>query len=118
NCDGLMVILTPQDMTDPTATAETIRSVAKDLGKPVLASWMGGPFVATGEDILNNAGVPTFPYPDTAARMFNYMWQYDYAIKGLYETPHAAGEGTVDSATANKIIQDARAKRQALLTES
>ena len=76
NCDGLMVILTPQDMTDPTTTAETIRMVAKDLGKPVLASWMGGPFVATGEDILNNAGVPSFPYPDSAARMFNYMWQY------------------------------------------
>ena len=68
NSDGLMVILTPQDMTDPTATAETIRTVAKDLGKPVLASWMGGPFVAEGEDLLNHAGIPTFPYPDTAAQ--------------------------------------------------
>jgi acetyltransferase len=118
NCDGLMVILMPQHMTDPTTTAETIRSVAKELGKPVLASWMGGPFVATGEDILNNAGVPTFPFPDTAARMFNYMWQYDHAIKGLYETPHAAGEGRVDTAAADKIIKDARARRQTLLTES
>jgi acetyltransferase len=118
NSDGLMVILTPQDMTDPTRTAETIRQVAKDLGKPVLASWMGGPFVATGEDILNAAGIPTFPYPDTAARMFNYMWQYDYAIKGLYETPAAAAEGRVNTTAADRIIRDARQKRQTLLTES
>jgi acetyltransferase len=116
--DGLMVILTPQDMTDPTATAETIRNVAKDLGKPVLASWMGGPFVASGEDILNTAGIPTFPYPDEAARMFNYMWQYDYAIKGLYETPAAMSEGKIDTAAANKIIKEARDKRLKLLTES
>ncbi|HVT79854.1 MAG TPA: GNAT family N-acetyltransferase [Phycisphaerae bacterium] len=118
NSDGLMVILTPQDMTDPTATAETIRSVAKDLGKPVLASWMGGPFVAAGEEILNTAGIPTFPYPDTAAKMFNYMWQYDYAIKGLYETPAAQSDANVDAAAGDKIIQEARAKRQSLLTES
>lgn len=116
--DGLLVILTPQDMTNPTATAETIKGVAKDLGKPVLASWMGGPFIEKGEEILNSAGIPTFPYPDTAAKMFNYMWQYDYALRGLYETPAAISEGRVDTAVADKIIADARAKRLKLLTES
>ena len=42
NSDGLLVILTPQAMTDPTATAEQLRQYAKIEGKPVLASWMGG----------------------------------------------------------------------------
>src|SRR5918998_1237625 len=44
--DGLLVILTPQDMTDPTATAERLAPYANSTGKPVLASWMGGPAVA------------------------------------------------------------------------
>ena len=73
--DGLLVILTPQDMTDPTRTAEALRPYAKLPGKPVLASWMGGPAVQVGDEVLNGAGIPTFPFPDTAARAFNYMWR-------------------------------------------
>ncbi len=72
NSDGLLVILTPQDMTDPTQTAEQLRQAASKLTrKPVLASWMGGADVAAGVAILNRASIPTFPYPDTAAMVFN-----------------------------------------------
>src|SRR5918997_1199700 len=46
--DGLLVVLPPQAMTEPTATAERLASYAKMRGKPVLASWMGGPGVAEG----------------------------------------------------------------------
>ena len=53
----------------------------------MLASWMGGVDVAAGEEILNRANIPTFPYPDTAARAFNYMWRYADNLKALYETP-------------------------------
>ena len=42
NSDGLLVILTPQAMTDPTRTAEELKPFAKLEGKPILASWMGG----------------------------------------------------------------------------
>ena len=48
---------------------------------------MGGVEVATGEAILNRSNIPTFPYPDTAVRAFNYMWRYTYNLRGLYETP-------------------------------
>src|SRR5688500_5697865 len=48
NSDGLLVVLTPQDMTDPTQTAEALRKYAKIEGKPVIASWMGGPDVDAG----------------------------------------------------------------------
>ena len=48
NIDGLLAILTPQAMTDPTATAEHLRQHAKISGKPVLASWMGGEAVEAG----------------------------------------------------------------------
>ena len=72
----MLVILTPQAMTDPTKTAEELKPYAQSLGKPVLASWMGGADVEKGELVLSQANIPTFPYPDTAARMFDYMAQY------------------------------------------
>ena len=92
NSDGLLVILTPQAMTDPTQTAEHLKPYAKLEGKPILASWMGGADVAAGEQILNRCGIPTFTYPDTAVRAFNYMWKYSYNLRGLYETPSRSEE--------------------------
>ena len=87
NSDGLLVILTPQAMTDPTQTAELLRQRVTQFEKPLLASWMGGVDVAAGERMLNKAGIPTFPYPDTAARVFFLMWRHSYKLRGLYETP-------------------------------
>lgn len=89
NTDAFLVILTPQAMTDSTGTAELMKNYAKVNGKPVLASWMGGSDVASGVSILNSAGIPTFPYPDTAARQFVYMYRYAYNLRGLYETPQS-----------------------------
>ena len=85
--DGMLVVMTPQGMTNPTQIAEHLKPYAKSLGKPVLASWMGGSSVAAGEEILNQCGIPSFAFPDTAVRAFNYMWQYAYNLKGIYETP-------------------------------
>ena len=121
NTDGLLVILTPQAMTDATRTAEHLKPYAKAFGKPVLASWMGGADVAAGEEILNRADIPTFPYPDTAARVFAYMWRYTYSLHGLYETPTLAGgdgANAPDRAAAQKIIETARKTKRALLTEA
>jgi len=118
NIDGLLTILTPQAMTDPTQTAEQLKPYAKSTGKPVLASWMGGAEVAAGQDILNRAGIPTFPFPDTAARVFYYMWRYTYNLRGLYETPALPGDGEVaDSKRAESIVQRARQAGRTLLTE-
>jgi acetyltransferase len=120
NSDGLLVILTPQAMTDPTATAEALKSYAKSYDKPILASWSGGLEVAAGESILNKAGIPTFQYPDEAARAFTYMWQSTHALKTLYETPSVpmdeAGGGP-DREKARHIIETARKEGRTLLTE-
>lgn len=118
--DGFLVILTPQAMTDPTQTAERLRPYAKLRGKPLLASWMGGADIAAGESILNQANIPTFPYPDTAARMFNYMWRYERNLRSLYETPQSPAE-TEDELAAHdnvrKMIVEARADGRTILTE-
>lgn len=120
NSDGLLVILTPQDMTDPTETAQQLTQYAHIAGKPVLASWMGGQVVAAGEAILNKANIPTLPYPDTATRLFNYMWQYTNNLQAIYETPilpATQGDESSSRSQAEKIIQAARTAGRTLLTE-
>lgn len=119
NGDGLLTILTPQAMTDPTQIAERLKPYAK-CGKPILASWMGGATVAAGEEILNQAGIFTLPYPDAATRVFNYMWRYSYNLRGLYETPNAiAGSYSMepDRASVAAIISQAQSLGRTLLTE-
>jgi acetyltransferase len=120
NSDGLLVIMTPQGMTDPTAIAEDLKPYSKLDGKPILASWMGGNEVIAGEAILNGAGIPTFPFPDTAVRVFQYMWKYSYNLRGLYETPTLAdddGHGEDRSAAAH-IIEEVRESGRTILTEN
>src|ERR1700733_3656695 len=46
NSDGLLVILAPQGMTDPSEIAERLKLYATSSGKPLLARWMGGTSVA------------------------------------------------------------------------
>ncbi len=119
NSDGLLVILTPQAMTNPTETAKYLVPYAQKTGKPILASWMGGDEVAEGEAILNQAGIPTFPYPDGAAWAFRDMWRYSSNLKSLYETPTLPLEssGEIDHALANQIVQTARTAGRQILTE-
>ncbi|MBZ0299262.1 MAG: bifunctional acetate--CoA ligase family protein/GNAT family N-acetyltransferase [Anaerolineae bacterium] len=105
NSDGLLVILTPQAMSDPTGTAEQLMPYAHSTGKPVLASWMGGSDIAAGEAILNETGIPTFEYADTATRLFNYMWRYSDNLKALYETPAIVEEGD-ENAPDRELVQD------------
>ncbi|MDP9373573.1 MAG: bifunctional acetate--CoA ligase family protein/GNAT family N-acetyltransferase, partial [Chloroflexota bacterium] len=120
NTDGLLVILTPQAMTEPGRTAEGLARYAKLGSKPVLASLMGGGEVAPGEATLNRAGIPTFPYPDTAARIFGYMWRYSYNLRSLYETPtlpSGSEDGASGAARAEEILRSARAAGRTILTE-
>lgn len=118
NIDGMLVIMTPQGMTNPTRIAEELKPYAHSLGKPVLASWMGGSSVAAGEDILKEAGIPSFYYPDMACRAFNYMWKYADTLKGLYETPSLqTGDLGPDREAARAIVNKVHATDRTILTE-
>lgn len=118
--DGLLVILAPQAATNPTETAVQLKKYANLPGKPVLASWMGGAEVATGDTILNQAGIPTFPYPEVAAQIFNYMWRYNFNLKGLYETPVLLADADNENSSrtqAMKLIETARSTGRTRLSE-
>ena len=115
--DGLLVIMTPQGMTDPALIAEKLVRFAKLDQKPILASWMGGAQAAEGEAILNRAGIPTFPFPDTAVRAFHYMWKYSYNLRALYETPLLTSSDEAKPQAAEAVIEAARAGDRTILTE-
>ena len=89
--------------------------------KTVLASWMGGTGVETGETVLNANSIPTFTYPDRAAQAFNYMWRYSANLKALYETPTLADPAKAGPAMhlrADALIRAARQHRRVILTQS
>lgn len=124
--DGVLAILTPQSMTDATGTAKAISKIGKQAGKPLLASWMGGASVNTARDVLSKAGIPSFEYPDSAARAFALMWRYRYNLQALYETPALIPEGAEKADAvrhfssrekADAVIIPARKSGRSLLTE-
>src|SRR5262245_24804274 len=118
--DGLLVIMAPQGVTDPAQVAERLVEHAHIAGKPILVSLMGGARVAPAEQVLNAADIPTFAFPDTAARIFSHMWLYTENLRALYETPTLAEEfetSGIDRDGARKIIADTSAKGRTILTE-
>ncbi|MBS0626409.1 MAG: bifunctional acetate--CoA ligase family protein/GNAT family N-acetyltransferase [Verrucomicrobia bacterium] len=115
--EGILVILTPQDMTDSTATAEKIKEHAR-LDKPLLASWMGADAVQKGSEILSSHGIPTFEYPDLACKTFASMWKCAYNLKGIYEVPqYPEEEMAAGREIVHKIFQKARSENRTLLDE-
>jgi acetyltransferase len=115
--DGLLVILSPQAVTEPSETAKRLRAFAKLKAKPILASWIGGVGVRPGMEILDRAGIPTFEYPDAAARAFCAMWRYSHNLDALYETPELTATAEIDRSHAEQIINRARKAQRTLLTE-
>ena len=118
--DGVLVILTPQAMSNPSGTADALKTFADYDGKPLLACWMGGDSVEAGRNILNASGICTFDYPDTAARAYNYMWRYTYNLRGIYETPSLrpiSEEQETSRNVAGKIMEGARKEERTILTE-
>ncbi len=117
--DGLLVILTPQAMTDPTKTAREIVPYTTDTDKPIMASWMGGSDIEAGERILSEAGVATFPYPDSAAHMFTELVAYSENLKSLYETPGLTPDWVrrPQRKRARQLIEHARAAGRTTLSE-
>ena len=99
NVDALLVILTPQAMTNPTQTAELIAESAKKTHKPILAVWMGGGSVTPGRDLLNQSGIATYDSPDRAVRAFSYLVSNRRNREILYETPR-------------QVLRDSHSKRQ------
>jgi acetyltransferase len=73
---GIVVILTPQAMTEVVQTAEVLGEVSMNTQKPILASFMGQYTIKEGIERLGKYKIPNYVYPEQAIDAFNKMWKY------------------------------------------
>jgi acetyltransferase len=115
NAHGILVVLTPQEVTDPTRTAELLKPFMH-LDKPIFASWMGADSVQKGKEILHHYKIPAIDFPDAAARVFAVLWQYTLDRIDFHEKPRSVAVKS-DPAPVKKIISDAKKEKRTLLDE-
>jgi acetyltransferase len=85
--DAVLVILTPQAMTNPTASAKVIGKLSASTQKPLLAAWLGGQSIREGSRILVDSGMPTYRTPEQAIGAFMTLVAYARNLEILFETP-------------------------------
>ncbi len=86
--DAVLVILTPQAMTEPTRIAQVLATTPNPQRKPLLAAWMGGPMVREGHQVLHESAIPSYTSPEQAVRAFMHLVSYAARRELLQETPH------------------------------
>ncbi len=75
--DAVLVILTPQVMTQAKETAQVIANLAEQYHKTIFCSFIGGTNVFSGEEMLNAHKVPNFRYPGRAIKMLSELWKWE-----------------------------------------
>ncbi|MFH1407466.1 MAG: acetate--CoA ligase family protein [Patescibacteria group bacterium] len=74
--DALLIILTPQIMTQIAKTAEFIGELSQKYEKPIFCSFIGGKLVSEGEKKLNEFRIPSFRFPERAIYAISKMWVF------------------------------------------
>lgn len=115
--NGILIILSPQFITDPEAFAGYLSLALKQIKIPVFVAWMGGDSVALARRILNDAGISTNETPERAVRAFMYLYNYDLNQKLLQEIPYRKSEFTFDVSTVRKLITSAINRKTWILSE-
>lgn len=117
--DGVLVILSPQAMTDPTGAASEVIQALGRSRKPVLAAWMGAGKVREGIELFNSAGIPTYSSPEKAVRAFMYLVTYARNRQLLHETPRELPvEFPLDRAKLRAVFDTILSEGHDVLTES
>lgn len=117
--DGLLVLLTPQGMTDPTGCADAVIQAARKSRKPVLACWMGAGLVAQGRQKFAEANIPHFRAPEAGVEAFGYLTSYRRNQTALLQTPGPlARHKEPDVEGARLIIDHALSERRQTLSSA
>jgi acetyltransferase len=118
NIDGILIVLTPQTMTNPSEVAKQIIKLENNNKKTILASWMGEDDIKEGKEILEKGNIPCFITPEDAVKTFMNMYNYSKNLELLYETPatipHAFHPKKLK---ARKILKKILDEKRDVLTE-
>lgn len=97
NVDGVIVLLTPQAVTEPERTARAISHLARVSDKPIMGVYMGGDAVARGRLMLDASHVPGYHYPERAVRAMAALESYHRYLHELEIHPARDGGERVDA---------------------
>ena len=109
--DAVIVILTPQAMTQPLETAKRmIELKSKFPEKPITAVFMGGETIREAVKLLSENGIPSFNFPEDAVPVIAKMVEYGEFIgeERRLEIP----KFKVDKETVRRILDRAKLERR------
>ncbi|WP_322510500.1 acetate--CoA ligase alpha subunit [Chloroflexus sp.] len=114
NVDGLIVLFTPQAVSEPLVTAQLIADLSKQTAKPVVTSFMGGASLGEAVHALNEARIPNYLFPERAvqslAAMYRqFLWQQ--------QPPPTYRHFDVDRARVAQLFAEVRAAGRVELGE-
>ena len=73
--DALVVILTPQAMTEIDRTAEEIVRISAGSAKTLICCFMGAESVEKAVSVVESAGIPNVGFPDRAVHVLSRMYE-------------------------------------------
>jgi acetyltransferase len=118
NVDGILVILTPQSMTNPTEVARKVAIISKGCRKPVFACWMGADDIEEGQRLLETNNIPVYQAPENAVKCFMQMYNYSRNLEILHETPsHIPSQFQPNKDANRKLIDQVLADNRTVMTE-
>ena len=105
--DCAVVLICPTAVTDPVAIANTIVKLHKKYPhKPLLTSFMGGPVLEKGVEIISRAGIPNYTFPEPAIYSLSKMVQYAQSKKRKTITEEPPRCPDVDKKAVKSIFYD------------
>lgn len=105
--DGVLVMLTPQAMTQPTEVAQSVIEVSNTTPKALIACWMGQEHVEEGRLAMENAGIPAFRMPETAVDLYYHISTYYRNQTLLLQTPYGAASISPQETEGAKMLVEA-----------
>jgi acetyltransferase len=113
--DAVLVLLTPQAMTEPEETARAAVHALAGSGKTAFASFLGEASVKEARKVLSAGGIPQYPVPERAVRSLHAMLRYR-GIRGRTPSPEAEPAG-IRAAQARAAVEAALAAGKKTLDE-
>ncbi|TXI75602.1 MAG: GNAT family N-acetyltransferase [Dokdonella sp.] len=116
--DGVLVMLSPQAMTQPMEVAKAVVEVDLLTEKPILTCWMGEDQVYQARALLEDSGIPSFRMPETAIELYYHISTYYWNQKLLLQTPAPISKhARPETEGAKMLIEAVLHERRKLLSE-
>lgn len=109
NVDGILVVLTPQLITQIEETAKLIINHNKVSTKPVFAAFLGGKYVKSGVERLYDHRIPVFHFVENAVEAMKYMYEFysfDETQARLYSSIDAVKLSTKNKEEIKAVTKD------------